>query len=260
MLIRLFHWTVAIALLTGAPVAAQRQSSLQVDAGRERARPAYTAGMGHLRVEAFDAAAKAFQEAIELDPTFDMAYYMLGRTHMMTKNYASAVLALTRCRDLHVAESSSQLLTNQEIQSIRRRRVDEINVRINDLQAALDAGGRRDADRIRAEIEMLRERKRHIEDAERQLTPQRAVPSYVSLALGSAYFRSGKLADAEQAYLAALAADSKVGEAHSNLAVVYMETGRLAEAERAVKDAEKAGFKVLPALKEEINKRKRAGS
>jgi len=254
MLIRLFHWTVAIALLTGAPVAAQRQQSLQVDAGRERARPAYTAGMGHLRVEAFDAAAKAFQEAIELDPTFDMAYYMLGRTHMMTKSYASAIVALAKCRDLHLAESSTQLLTKQEVQQNRRERIGEINDRISALQMAPQN------QQVRNEIRMLEERKRQIEDAERQLTPERAVPAFVSLSLGSAYFRAGKLAEAEQAYLATLAADPKVGEAHSNLAVVYMETGRYNEAERALKEAEKTGFKVQPALKEEIAKRKRAGS
>jgi Flp pilus assembly protein TadD len=86
------------------------------------------------------------------------------------------------------------------------------------------------------------------------------VPAYVSLALGSAYFRSGKLPEAEQAYLATVAADSKVGEAHNNLAVVYMETGRYDQAEKAVKAAEKAGLKVPQALKDEIQKRKKVGS
>jgi Tfp pilus assembly protein PilF len=256
MMKRLFLTTITITLLSAASALAQRQQSVQVDLARERARPAYEAGLEHLRAEKFDAALKSFQDAIELDPEFDMAYYMLGRTHMMTKSYTSAVAALAKCRDLHLAESSSDLLTKQELQSIRRRRVDEITDRINDLQAALDAGGRRDADRIRTEIQMLRERKRQIEDAERQLTPERAVPSYVSLALGSAYFRSGKLAEAERAYLATVAADPKVGEAHSNLAVVYMETGRFADAEKAVEAAEKTGFRVAPALKAEIKKRK----
>ena len=257
MLNRLFVSTLALALLSGASTLAQRQQSVQVDAARERARVPYEAGLEHLRSEAFDAAVKSFQQAIELDPTFDMAYYMLGRTHMMTKSYTLAVAALTRSRNLHLAESASQLLNKQEIQSIRRRRLDEITDRINDLQAALDAGGRRDADRIRTEIQMLKERKRQIEDAERQLTPERAVPSYVSLSLGSAHFRSGNLAEAEKAYLAAIAADSNVGEAHSNLAVVYMETGRYPQAERSIEAAEKAGLRVAPALKEEIKKRKR---
>jgi Flp pilus assembly protein TadD len=65
------------------------------------------------------------------------------------------------------------------------------------------------------------------------------------------------MAEAEQAYVATVAADPKVGEAHNNLAVVYLETGRYAEAEKAVKAAEAAGLRVQPALKEEIVRRKK---
>lgn len=63
------------------------------------------------------------------------------------------------------------------------------------------------------------------------------------------------MAEAEAAYKAAVAADSKVGEAHSNLAVVYMETRRFSEAERAVAAAERAGYRVHPDLKKEIKAR-----
>ena len=251
---------VIVALANGAGVMAQRQQSLAINAARERARPAYDAGLRHLQQEEFDAAVKSFQEAIELDGTFDMAYYMLGRTHMVTKRYAAAVIALERCRELHLAESSTQLLNKQEIQSIRRRRLNELSERETELQAAISAGGRRDIDRLRAELSMIQERKRQLEDADRQLTSEQAVPSYVSLALGSAYFRSGKLPEAEKAYAATVAADPKVGEAYSNLAVVYMETARYDDAERAIRDAEKTGFKVAPALKDEIKKRRKAGS
>jgi len=86
------------------------------------------------------------------------------------------------------------------------------------------------------------------------------VPSYLSTALGSAYFRSGRLQDAEREYKAAIAADAKAGEAYSNLAVVYLETGRLDEAEKSVKSAEKVGFRVHPQLKEDIKNRRKAGS
>jgi len=79
-----------------------------------------------------------------------------------------------------------------------------------------------------------------------------AVPPFVSLALGSAYFRSGRLAEAEKEYKVAIEADSKMGEAHNNLAALYLQTGRLDDAEKAVKAAEKAGFKVNPMLKADI--------
>jgi Flp pilus assembly protein TadD len=42
------------------------------------------------------------------------------------------------------------------------------------------------------------------------------------------------------------------GEIHNNLAVVCMVTGRYDEAEREVQLAEKAGFRVSPAFKEEL--------
>ena len=54
------------------------------------------------------------------------------------------------------------------------------------------------------------------------------VPSFVSLELGSAYFRLDRLADAEREFRAAIAADPKFGEAHSNLALVCLLTGRAA--------------------------------
>ena len=74
----------------------------------------------------------------------------------------------------------------------------------------------------------------------------------MSLSLGSAYFRSGKLADAETAYKAAIDADPRSGEAHSNLAVVYLETERFADALTEINAAKKAGFKVNPELEKVI--------
>jgi Flp pilus assembly protein TadD len=87
------------------------------------------------------------------------------------------------------------------------------------------------------------------------------VAPFVSLALGSAYFRSERFADAEREYKAAAAADPKAGEAHNNLAALYLQTGRIDEAEKEVKAAEKTGFKVNPLLKDDVAKaKKKAGS
>jgi tetratricopeptide (TPR) repeat protein len=57
---------------------------------------------------------------------------------------------------------------------------------------------------------------------------------------------------AEQHLLDLDEVNSKLGEAHNNLAVVYLQTGRVAEAEAAIKTAEKAGFRVNPQLKDDI--------
>jgi len=78
------------------------------------------------------------------------------------------------------------------------------------------------------------------------------VPAFVSLALGSAYFRLDRLADAEREFRAAVAVDPKFGEAHSNLALVCLLTGRAAEAQEHVRTAEEAKFTVNPELKRQI--------
>jgi Flp pilus assembly protein TadD len=66
----------------------------------------------------------------------------------------------------------------------------------------------------------------------------------------------GRLDDAEREYKAAVTSDGRLGEAHSNLAVVYLEQGRIADAERSVAAAEKAGFRVNPQLKDDIRARR----
>ena len=85
------------------------------------------------------------------------------------------------------------------------------------------------------------------------------VPSFVLLALGSAYFRATRFVDAEKAFKDALGADPKAGDAWNNLAALYLFTNRIDEAERAVASAEKVGYRVNPDMKADIKKRK-AGS
>jgi hypothetical protein len=48
----------------------------------------------------------------------------------------------------------------------------------------------------------------------------------------------------ETQWKAALDVNSKLGEAHNNLAVIDMQTGRLNEADQEIKLAEKNGFRV----------------
>ena len=88
---------------------------------------------------------------------------------------------------------------------------------------------------------------------------QAAVPPFVTLALGSAYFRQERFADAEREYKLSVASDPKMGDAWNNLAVVYLMTSRYVDAESAVKAAEKAGYNVSPNLKDDI-KRKKSGA
>ena len=83
------------------------------------------------------------------------------------------------------------------------------------------------------------------------------VPAEFSLALGSAYLRSGRMDDAQKAYAEAIKVNPKLGEAHNNLAFVYFRAGRLDEAENELKAAEKVGFPVNPRFKDDVQKAKK---
>lgn len=222
---------------------------------RERARPSYDAGLAHMQNEAFDAAADSFRGAVIIDPSYEMAHYMLGRVQLMQRQYIAATNSLLKARDLFVAQANEHFDTKVDAQRRRNELINEMTNMIDRLQQM------RQTPQVVEQIRQYTERRRLLQDRDREigLPKEQAVPAFVSLSLGSAYFRSGKLSEAEQTYLAAIAADSKMGEAHNNLAVVYMETGRFDLAEKSVKAAERSGMRVN-ALKEEIQKRKNAVS
>ena len=242
--------SATLLLLLAHPTAAQS------DHLRQRVTVPYEQGLDHMRQEAFDAAATSFEAAVAIDPSYDMAYYMLGRAHLARKQYAAAVYALVKCRGIHQAYATQAFTNMQESERLRRERVQDLDRLISGLQVI-----KPQTPRIQEQIRQLEERKRQIQDLDRNrgLDATKAVPGFVSLSLGSAYFRSGDLPQAEQAYLAAIAADPNIGEAHNNLAVVYLETRRYAEADRAVRAAEKAGVRVNPELKADIAKKLKAG-
>lgn len=207
-----------------------------------------------MRVEAWPEAAKSFQQAIDVDSQFEDAYYSLGRANMNMKKFVEAIAAYTRARDLYRAQAGRQFTNQQEAQRYRQDRLTEIDEVIRQIQSG-------------PQNLQMQERLRQVQEQRRQvqqyfqrgvnISIENSVPAFVSLALGSAYFRSGKFAEAEHEYKAAIAADPKAGEAHNNLAVVYLETGRLEEAERSVAAAERAGYKVHPQLKQDIKDRRK---
>jgi tetratricopeptide (TPR) repeat protein len=253
--------TVAAALLTIAGLIctldAQRLDLQRIDATRERAMVPYRAGLEYLKAEDWDKAVAEFRSAVELDPGFEMAYYGLGRAHMGLKAYGEAIGALAKCRDLYAAHAGQRFTNTQEAQRYRKDQMLELDEIIRQYQSGPQSA------RTSETLRQLNERKRQLQETINRgtnLTIENSVPAYVSLSLGSAYFRIGRMTDAEREYKATIAADPKTGEAHSNLAVVYLETGRYDDAEKAVKAAEKTGLKVHPGLKEDIRKRKGSGS
>jgi tetratricopeptide (TPR) repeat protein len=242
---------VAILLLGSNVLSAQR------NAQRDLAMPSYKAGLDHMRSESWDKAAEAFRQATDTDPAFEMAFYALGKANMARKRYVDAATALTKCRDLYLAQTGRQFASQQDAQRYRRDRIMEIDELIRHNSSGAQTQQTQEA------IRQLTERRRQLQDDIQRGTNvsfDATVPAYVSVLLGSAYFRMERFADAEREYKAAVAADPKTGEAHNNLAVVYLQTGRIEEAEKSVKAAEKTGFRVNPMLKEDIAARKKTGS
>jgi tetratricopeptide (TPR) repeat protein len=252
---RMLSLVAMIALSSGVGFA-QRELA-QRNPLRDRAMRPYKVGFENLRAEQWDKAAAAFGQAIDIDPSFEMAHYMLGRVNMLQKKYTEAAAALVKCRDLYLAQAGRHFANQQEAQRYRRERIAEIDEVMRQYQNVPQTTQAGEA------LRQLGEQRRQLNDAIQQgtnVTIDASVPPYVTLSLGSAYFRMGRLDEAERAYKATVDADPKTGEAHSNLAVVYLQTGRYDDAEKAVKAAEKTGFKVNPALKDDIAAKKKIGS
>jgi tetratricopeptide (TPR) repeat protein len=239
---RIRHFAVAVGLvLVTLPASAQFAS----DFDRREALRHYRDGQELLSAEQFEKAAEAFQRAIDKDRLLTLAHYGLGQANMALKRHASAIIAFTNCRQ---AFQTLHGLQERDRVAVERARDDEIR-ELKDSLRRVQQGSvkttRLMADRIENRIQEL----------QRQRTSNSGgfiPPPEVSLALGSAYFRNGSLDNAEREWNTAVQVNSKMGEAHNNLAVLYMMRGRKAEAEAAVKAAERAGFRVNPNLKTDI--------
>lgn len=222
-------------------------------ADRQRAELHYRAGWEALRAESFSESAEEFQAAIDAYPGFTLAYYGLGRADMGLKHYAAAIAAYEECRKLYQAVASGNF--RAQVDAMRAREDQQTELREAIRQTSQGPQTRRSQEMVRQFQSQLRIIQQNA-DRGLNMTLETSVPSFVSLALGSAYFRAERLADAEREYKVAVEVDPKAGEAYNNLAVVYLLTNRYDEAEHAVKAAEKAGYNVNSQLKDDIKKKK----
>ncbi|MDP3717024.1 MAG: tetratricopeptide repeat protein [Acidobacteriota bacterium] len=239
---------LALAALTLTGTAAA-----QTTPERDRARPHNRQGWELMSAESFERAAQSFQQAVAIDNTFEDAFYGLGRAQIALKQYVSAIATLTTCRKLYIAQAGRHFTNQQDAQRYRQDRITEIDEQVRQVQTMPPSPQQQNL------LRQLNNQRRDIQNAiarGNDMSIDASVPPWVSLSLGSAYFRSGKLADAEREYKAAIAVDGRFGEAHSNLAVVYFETNRIAEAEASLKAAKKAGFRVNPQLEQAIRDRR----
>jgi len=213
----------------------------------------YKAGEGALASERFEEAKEEFRKAISLDPLLVPAHYGLGRAHMALKEYPEAVRAYLGCRDAFVEQDSRRLLSGAEWQ----RGLDDQIRMLEDQIALLSSGHAAPASRplsagnvthLQQQLDTLKTQRR------RQGQASEPTPPWISVALGSAYFRTGAFADAEREYRAAVEVDPSVGEAHNNLAVVYLLARRGQEAQHELELAERYGFRVSEGLKRDVTR------
>ena len=235
--------TILTVVLLATPALAQFAS----DRDRRDALHHYRAGQDLMAAEQFEKAAQEFTRSIRKDRLLTEAHYGLGQANMALRRYTSAIHAFTACReafhDLHALEEHHRF-------EVERQRVDEIR-ELRDAVRRIRAG------QVKVAPSMADRLERRIDELQRRRTTMNArfqSPAEVSLALGSAYFRSGNLERAEQEWKDAAAANSRLGEAHNNLAALYAMTGRKKDAETAIHAAERAGFRVHPRLKDDVSR------
>jgi len=241
--------TVAVAFLLASLRMWQGGQSDPVQEQRRRdAVVHYQNGQQALHAEAFEKAEREFRVAVGLDPLLTLAHYGLGQAYMGLKQYADAVRAFQGCREAFLALGN---LGGKNTAELDRRRTEEIQA-LRESIAILRRNATLES-RNQNNIRQMEERVRDLERMGQSGGVGYDVPAEVPFSLGSAYYRAGSLSDAEREYQAALKANPKLGEAHSNLAVIYLLTERPAEAKKEIQAAEKAGYRVNPQLKKDID-------
>jgi tetratricopeptide (TPR) repeat protein len=247
---RLVASLFGLGLLVTASALAQQ--SPRPDANVERARTHYFRGWENMRAEAFDRATEEFGAAIELYPKYAMAHYSLGRAYMALRRYPDAIRALSACSALYSAEASQHFNSQLDVNRQRQDRLMELQDLRSQVSKGPQSAGTQDTMR---QIDNAIRMTSNAFDRGQNVVMENPVPSFVSLSLGSAYFRAEQFDEAERQYRAAINADSKAGEAHNNLAVILMMKAQYTDAMAELKAAEKAGFRVNPELKDQIKSR-----
>lgn len=247
------EWTcLVLGLLATAAAVASPPPRTPTGDSLKLAEKHYQTGLELMRTESWDQAAEEFKAATVLDPHKVMAWYNLGQCRMAEKRYVEAAAAYKATQE---AYTSLDALSEKERGRLARERRDEMD-EIRDSLKRVDQIKYQNPEQLRIRLE---DRLRMLESMEFKNAPQgRPVPAEFRLALGSAYFRQDKLAEAEAEYRAAVEVNPKMGPAHNNLAVICLMTGRADEAAAELSLAEQNGVAVNPRLKADIEKARAA--
>jgi tetratricopeptide (TPR) repeat protein len=244
-LLALFWLIFAVGLAGAAPARAQQ---LADEPSRRQALQLFRAGQELLGQEHFEEAAETFAQALKHDPLLALAYYGRGQAFMGLQRFTSAIQAYGDCIEAYrklaaIAESDRIGVERQRDQEIRELR--------ESIQA-IRSGRVKTAQSPENIILRLESRVRDLEQQKQRGIQVFEAPAEVLLALGSAHFRNGDREQAEHYWSEAVKVNARLGEAWNNLAVIHLGAGRKKEAEDAVRNAERAGFRVNPRLKDDI--------
>ena len=244
------RFTIAVAMLVLVAGPASGQKSEPEEEQRHRqALDHYRKGQDAMVSERPEQAVQEFKAAIQLDPLLALAYFRLGQVHMSLKDYALAERDFLGCRDAYEKVASLQFTNREELERRREEEIDQLQNYLGLLQSGQIKNSNPSVPmQVQQQIDGLQRNRR------KGAPGTTAIPAEVSVSLGSAYFRQGKLAEAEKEWKTAEDANPKLGEPHNNLAALYLMTSRLDDAEKEVKLAEKAGYPVHPRLKDDIKK------
>jgi tetratricopeptide (TPR) repeat protein len=243
---------VALGLVVSIAGAARAQLPTRAErpgADQQRAFTEYETGWSHMRSERFEEALESFTRALELNPRLNLAHYGMGRAYLALRRYDDAVRAFSTCRDNYNSQSGQKFTGQMDAQQAHRDRLTELADLKSQYQKAPQTSGTQDT------LRMIENAMRDTQGAASRgvnVAFDLAVPAFVSLSLGSAYFRAEKMPEAEEEFKNTIRADSKSGEAHNNLAVLYFLQGKATLASQHIKAAEKVGFRVNPDLKDQV--------
>jgi tetratricopeptide (TPR) repeat protein len=249
--------------IAGGSVPAQAPidcDALVLAESRDTAASRFKAGEAAIGASKWVEAEAALLKAVSADPLLAIAHYGLGQTFMAQGRYAEAAQAFSASRDAyrcHRLTEADRKQRAQQIQELReavrngdQRRLKEIGAKWKEMNGEIATSG--------AKMRNAQEVERRLLELEESLKDTDPSPPGVTLALGTALFRTGALAEAESAFRTVISRDPRSGDAHHNLALVCTITDRLEEAEREMAAADKAGVAVDPRLKQEYDRRRAA--
>src|SRR5690349_15821089 len=112
---------IAFLALAAIPQALRSQIPPQPSSPEaERALLHYRLGWESVRAEAWPQAIREFEQAIDFNKKFKLAYYGLGRAYMGLRQFKDAARAYETCRTLYQAQASENFGNSLDADRIRQ--------------------------------------------------------------------------------------------------------------------------------------------